>query len=115
LNAGVRLGLGSDFPVEKPDPLEGLFAAVNRTDLEGSPEGGWYPAEGLTPEEALRGFTVDAAFAGFVEDRRGRVAVGLDADFTLLDGDPLAVAPARLADLKVLAVVVDGAVFGAEP
>lgn len=113
LNAGVRLGLGSDFPVERPDPLEGLYAAVNRTDKAGAPNGGWYPEEALTAAEALRGFTVDAAFAGFVEAHRGRIAPGFDADLTLLDDDPTGVDPQRLDDLKVLGVVVGGQVFEA--
>ncbi len=110
-NAGVRLSLGSDFPVERPHPLEGLYAAVARADrTTGEPKGGWYPEEALTAEEALRGFTTDAAFAGFVEDRRGRLAPGMDADLTLLGGDPLTVAPAELKSLKVVGVIVGGKV-----
>ena len=107
---GVRLALGSDFPVERPHPLEGIYAAVTRRDAAGTPAGGWYVEEALTPEEALRGFTVDAAYAGLVEGRRGRIAPGLDADLTLLNGDPLSVAPDRLAGLEVLATVVAGRV-----
>lgn len=111
--AGVRLSLGSDFPVERPHPLEGLYAAVARADREtGEPKGGWYPEEALTAEEALRGFTADAAYAGFVEHRRGRIAPGMDADFTLLGGDPLTVAPVEIKDLKVVGVVVAGKVIG---
>ncbi len=108
--AGVRLALGSDFPVERPHPVEGLYAAVTRRDRAGQPAGGWYPEEALDPEEALRGFTTDAAWAGFVEDRRGRVAPGLDADLTLLDDDPTRVDPAKLATLTVVATVVAGEV-----
>ena len=113
--AGVRLALGSDFPVERPNPTEGLYAAVTRADAEGAPKGGWYPLEALTAEEALRGFTTDAAFAGFVEHRRGRLTPGMDADLTLLDGDPLTVAPERLDDLKILGVVVAGRVVYERP
>jgi predicted amidohydrolase YtcJ len=109
-NRGVRLSLGSDFPVERPDPVQGLYAAVTRRDAAGQPAGGWYPEEALTAEEALRGFTVDAAYAGFAEHRRGRIAPGMDADFTLLDEDPLTVPPDRLDDLRVRGVVVAGRV-----
>lgn len=110
--AGVRLALGSDFPVERPDPVLGLYAAVTRQDADGRPPGGWYPDEALTPVEALRGFTVDAAYAGHVEHRRGRIAPGFDADLTLLSDDPLRVPPDRLDDLQVLGVVVAGRVIG---
>ena len=106
--AGVRLALGSDFPVEQVDPLLGLQAAVTRQDAEGRPEGGWLPAQRLTPAQALQGFTRDAAYAGFAEDDVGTLAVGKRADFVLLDGDPLAVPAGRIADLRVLATYLDG-------
>jgi predicted amidohydrolase YtcJ len=69
----------------------------------------------LTPTEALRGFTVDAAWAGFMESEVGRLAPGLRADFVLLDADPLAILPAnRLPDMRVLSTWVDGvAVYSA--
>jgi predicted amidohydrolase YtcJ len=109
LAAGVRVPLGSDFPVERPHPLEGLHAAMWRTDGAGNPPGGWYPEERLTPEEALRGFTVDAAWAGFDETRWGRLAVGLAADLTVLSSDPLE-APEHVREAEVVAVMVDGRV-----
>jgi predicted amidohydrolase YtcJ len=110
LNAGVRLSLGSDFPVERPSPIDGLYAAVTRQNRKGEPAGGWYPEEALTAAEAVRGFTSDAAFAGFAEQRRGRIQPGFDADFTVLDADPLSVAPTRLKDLQVRTVIVAGTV-----
>ncbi|MCJ0825888.1 amidohydrolase [Luteimonas sp. 50] len=107
-DSGARLALGSDFPVESVDPRLGLYAAATRTDAQGQPAGGWHPEELLTNYEALRGFTLDAAYAGFAEDEVGSLAVGKRADFVLLAQDPLAVAPARLRDLAVLATYVDG-------
>lgn len=107
-DAGARLALGSDFPVEDIRPLLGLYAAVTRMDLSGQPAGGWYPNEKLTGYEALRGFTVDAAYAGFDEDRLGALTAGRRADFTVLDRDPLAVAPEELPKLKVQATWIDG-------
>lgn len=62
LSHGGRIALGSDFPVESPDPLKGFYAAVTRRGEDGrSPHGpgGWYPSEKLSRLEALRGFTVD--------------------------------------------------------
>ena len=112
---GVALALGSDFPVESPDPRLGLRAAVTRQDGEGRPAGGWLPDQVLTPAEALRGFTADAAWANRDEARVGRLAVGLRADFVILDADPLTIAPSALDDLVVRSTWVDGkAVYDAE-
>ena len=113
--AGVRLSLGSDFPVERPSPIDGLSSAVTRQDRAGEPAGGWYPQEALTALEAVTGFTADAAFAGFHEGRRGRIQPGFDADFTVLSADPLTVAPADLKALTVRAVVVAGRVAFVAP
>ncbi|MFP5374806.1 MAG: amidohydrolase [Gammaproteobacteria bacterium] len=107
-DSGARLAFGSDFPVESVDPRLGLHAAATRADLHGHPAGGWLPQEKLTAWEALRGFTRDAAWAGFAEDEVGTLAPGLRADFVLLDRDPLAVPPADLPALQVLATWVDG-------
>ena len=108
LQSNVRLALGSDAPVESADPRLGLYAAVTRRDLAGEPPGGWLPDQKLSPAEALRGFTADAAWAGFTEAEVGRLAPGLRADFVLLDADPLAVGAARLPTIKVLSTWVDG-------
>jgi predicted amidohydrolase YtcJ len=108
-DAGAHLALGSDFPIENPDVLAGLYAAVTRQDAAGRPEGGWRPEERLTAREALEGFTVGPAWASFEEARRGRLVPGLDADFVALSADPLE-GPARaLVDAQVVATVVAGA------
>lgn len=88
LAAGGRIVAGSDFPVEEVPPLLGLHAAVTRQDIHGKPPGGWYPAERLSLEEAVRIFTSEAAYASFSEHRRGRIAPGQDADITVF-GQPL--------------------------
>ncbi|HEY5849959.1 MAG TPA: amidohydrolase [Lysobacter sp.] len=107
-DSGARLALGSDFPVESVDPRFGLYAAATRSDSHGLPVGGWFPQEKLTAFEALRGFTLDAAYAGFAETEVGSLAVGKRADFVVLKEDPLAVPPARLRELTVQATYVDG-------
>jgi predicted amidohydrolase YtcJ len=107
-DAGVRLALGSDFPVESVDPRLGLYSAVARADADGKPAGGWRSEEKLTAYEALRGFTLDAAYAGFAEKEVGSLEAGKRADFVLLGADPLTVAPERLRDLPVIATYVDG-------
>lgn len=105
---GARLALGSDAPVESIDPRLGLYAAVARADAEGQPVGGWRPQEKLTNFEALRGFTLDAAYAGFAEQEVGSLEPGKRADFVVLAEDPLAADPAALRILTVLATYVDG-------
>jgi len=107
-DSGARLALGSDFPVESVDPRFGLYAAATRADAQGLPAGGWFPQEKLTAFEALRGFTIDAAYAGFAEAQVGSLAVGKRADFVVLTQDPLAIAPNGLRDLTVQATYVDG-------
>jgi hypothetical protein len=107
-DSGARVALGSDFPVESVDPRLGLYAAVTRTDAEGLPAGGWRPEEKLTAYEALRGFTLDAAYAGFAEAEVGSLEVGKRADFVVLAQDPLTVEPAQLRNLDVRATYVDG-------
>ncbi len=108
LDAGVRLCLGSDVPVASPDPRLGMWAAVTRRTPEGTPPGGWNPAERLSPAEALAGYTSWAAFAAFEEDWRGRIAPGYAADLTVLDRDPTAGDPATILQAKVLRTVVAG-------
>ena len=116
LDSGARLALGSDFPVESPDPRLGLYAAVTRQDREGQPPGGWLPGQKLSATEALRGFTSDAAYAGFDEGEVGRLAPGLHADFVILEDDPLSVPAAQLDDLRIRSTWVDGKpVFEAGP
>lgn len=108
LNSGAHLALGSDFPVESPDPRLGLYAAVTRQDREGHPPGGWFPGQRMTRAEALRGFTADAAWAGFDENKVGRLAPGLHADFVMLAADPFTVPDSQIDDLKIRSTWVDG-------
>jgi predicted amidohydrolase YtcJ len=108
LKNGVTLAFGSDYPIEAPDPLAGWAAAISRQGPDGQPEGGWRPEERITREAAWRAYTMDAAYAGFAEDRFGRLAAGQAADFVLLDRDPLTASPAELRATKVLETWVGG-------
>ena len=110
LNAGARLALGSDFPVERPDPLLGLYAAVTRQDLDGKPAGGWLPEQRLTRAEALRGFTRDAAWSLFLDDQVGTIEVGKRADLVVFARDPMTVEAAEIPRAGVDLTVVDGRV-----
>jgi predicted amidohydrolase YtcJ len=110
LNAGGRLALGSDFPVESVNPFFGIYSAVTRQDQKGNPPGGWYPDQKLTLAEAVRGFTSDAAYAAFEEKSRGTIEPGKLADFTIVDGDFYAMPQGDLFKTKVKHTVVDGKV-----
>jgi predicted amidohydrolase YtcJ len=110
LDAGGRLALGSDFPVERVDPLLGLHAAVTRQDLDGAPAGGWLPGERLDRDEALRGFTLDAAHSLFLDHLVGSLAVGKRADLVVFERDPMTVPAAEIPAVRVDLTVVDGEV-----
>jgi predicted amidohydrolase YtcJ len=85
LDKGIPLAAGSDFPVEDVGPLLGIYAAVTRQDAAGKPDGGWYPKQRLTLDEAIGAFTRGAAYAEFAENSRGLIAVGREADLTVFD------------------------------
>lgn len=108
MNVGGRLAFGSDAPVEPADPWAGFAAAISRTDAEGEPFGGWFPQETVSREAALSGFTSDAAFAGFAEERFGRLILGERADFLLVDRDPLLASPDDIRATKVMQVWIGG-------
>ena len=110
LELGARLALGSDFPVERVDPLLGLHAAVTRQDVEGRPAGGWLPDQRLTREEALRGFTLDAAWSLFLDDQVGSLEPGKRADLVVWERDPMAVPAGSIPDVRVDSTLVDGRV-----
>jgi predicted amidohydrolase YtcJ len=108
LKSGARLAVGTDFPVESPNPFPGLSAAISRQDISGQPPGGWIPSERLTFEQALAAYTRGAAYAGFAEDRIGALEPGKWADFVIVDRDPTKVNPQELARTEVLETWVAG-------
>jgi predicted amidohydrolase YtcJ len=108
LDSGARLALGSDFPVEHVNPMLGIHAAVTRQDVKGWPQGGWYPQQKLSREEAVRGFTLDAAYAGFMEKSVGSLESGKRADFIVLDQNVFEIEAAEIHTIKVLQTWLDG-------
>lgn len=106
--SGGRIAFGSDWPVVAPDVIRGLYCAVARKTPEGTPAGGWQPHLALTPESALRHYTIDAAFAGFAEKERGSIAVGKRADLVVLSRDLLSGPPERILQTRALLTLFGG-------
>jgi len=111
LDHGARLALGSDAPVESPNPFWGLHAAVTRRRADGSPSAeGWYPEQKLTMAEAWEGFTLGPAYAAGMENRLGRLALGYLADLIVLDAsqDPFTCNSDDLLEMQSSATMVGG-------
>jgi predicted amidohydrolase YtcJ len=109
MNAGVPVASGSDFPVESPDPMLGLYAAITRRDLDGKlPAGGWFPDQRMTPAEALKSFTATGAWLAFREEDLGTLEVGKQADFVVVDHDVIGGDPEQIPRSKVVWTVVGG-------
>ena len=108
LKNGVPLAFGSDYPVESPDPWAGWAVAFTRQDADGSPFGGWRPEERVTREQAWWAFTQGGAYAGFAEEKFGRLAVGQAADFIIVDRDPFLSSPSELRATRVEETWVGG-------
>ncbi|WP_105264784.1 amidohydrolase [Pseudoalteromonas sp. T1lg76] len=87
LAQGSKVAAGSDFPVELANPFHGLYSAITRQDHNGQPQEGWRPQELLTREQALRAFTLDAAYSAQQEFKLGSLEKGKWADFILIDTD----------------------------
>ena len=108
LKNGSTLAFGSDYPVEQPDPWAGWAAAFTRQGADGQPYGGWRPEEAVTREQAWWAYTGGGAYAGFAEDKFGRLAPGQRADFIIVDRDPLLASPSDLRATKVEETWVGG-------
>ena len=110
---GARLTFNADNPGSDHSIFYGLHAAITRRDKQLQPPGGWYPAERLTIEEAIRGYTSWSAYAAFREDQTGIIAKGRWADLTVMDIDPFALAgsaPEKILAGRIRATIVSGKV-----
>jgi predicted amidohydrolase YtcJ len=109
LDAGTVLAFGSDCPVEPLDPLVGIHAAVTRRRADGSPgPEGWHPGERITVEEAVRAYTLGAAYASGEEQEKGSITPGKLADLVVLSQDIFAIAPMAILETEVEATILDG-------
>ncbi len=105
INEGIVIPCGSDFPVETNNPLVGIYHAVTRQDESGYPDGGWLPEQKMTIEEAIKGYTIWAAYSAFQEDILGSIEIGKYADFTILDKDILSIESSEILNAKPIYTV----------
>ena len=106
---------GSDAPVERGEPMIEFYAAVARKDQKGFTGEGWHAEEKVSREEALKMFTLWAAFAAFEEKLRGSLEVGKLADLTVLAADIMTIPEAEILRTKCAMTVIGGeVVFGAD-
>lgn len=108
LEAKATVAFGSDWDVAPISPILGIAAAVTRRTIDGRNPGGWVPAQKIGVEEALRAYTVSAAYAAFEEKDKGSLSPGKLADFIVLGADPFRVRPEELEKIEVDATVVGG-------
>ena len=115
LDYAGKVVLGTDFPIENISPLETFYAAISRKDKEGKPEGGFYPDEALSREDALRGMTIWPAFSNFENAYKGSLEAGKDADFVILTQDIMKISEEEILRTFVERTFVNGVeVFYAE-
>ena len=110
IDSGSRLAFGSDWFVAPPSPIEGIFGAVTRRTIDDRNPDGWVPEQKIGVEEALRAYTIDAAYASFDETAKGSIERGKLADLVLLDRDITRIAPASIRDARILLTIVGGRV-----
>ncbi len=108
LQSAGMVALGTDFPIEGIDPLRTFYSAVFRQDEKGYPDGGFTPDQKLTREQALRGMTIWAAYAGFEEKVKGSLEVGKWADFVVLDQDIMTAPQENILKTKVVMTFLGG-------
>jgi predicted amidohydrolase YtcJ len=108
LDDGATLTFGSDWTVAPLDPIAGIYAAVTRRTLDDKNPDGWFPKQKISVEQALRCYTANNAYAGFQEDRLGKLKTGMLADFVVLSRDLFAIAPEKIRETEVLRTIVNG-------
>ena len=109
ISNGAVVAFGTDWPVAPLNPLLGIYAAVTRRTVDGKNPDGWIPEEKISVEDAIKCYTLNAAYASFEEKLKGSIEVGKLADFVVLSDDILSIDPVKIKD-----VVVEMTVFDAE-
>jgi len=108
LKTGAKVINGTDAPVEPLTPIASFYASVSRMTLSGEPEGGYEADEKMTREQALRSYTLDAAYGAFEENIKGSIKPGKLADFTVFSQDIMTVDERKLLDTEVVMTILGG-------
>ena len=108
LEINGRIALGTDFPVEKVNPMLTFYAAVARKDLSGYPEDGFQIKNGLSREETLKGMTIWAAYSNFEEKEKGSLEVNKFADFVILDQDIMTIPIKEVPNIEINGTYING-------
>jgi predicted amidohydrolase YtcJ len=111
LKSGAHIVNGTDVPVEPINPIASFFASVTRQTLKGEPAGGYEPEEKMTRAQALKSYTLDAAYGAFEENIKGSIAVGKLADFTVFTKDLMTIADSEILSTEVAMTIVGGKVM----
>jgi predicted amidohydrolase YtcJ len=111
LKTGARIVNGTDVPVEPINPVASFFASVTRQTLQGQPEGGYEPEEKMMRQQALKSYTLDAAYGAFEENSKGSIRPGKLADFTVFSQDIMQVPDDQLLKTEVMMTIVGGQVL----
>ncbi len=110
LDNKVKMSFGSDWTVAPLNPLLGIYAAVTRRTIDGKNPRGWFPEQKISVEQAIRAYTIDAAYGAFEEHEKGSVEVGKLADFVVVSEDLLRIDPIRIENVSVDMTIVGGVV-----
>ena len=110
LKTGAIVINGTDVPVEPINPIASFFASVTRQTLKGEPEGGYEPEEKMTRAQALKSYTLDAAFGEFEEKSKGSIEAGKLADFTVFSKDIMTVPDNEILSTEITMTIMGGKV-----
>jgi len=109
-SGGGIVAFGSDWPVVTLSPWPGIQNAVTRQTLEGKPAGGWIPSERISLADAIKGYTLNAAYSGHREKDEGSLEAGKLADFIVVSQDLFKIEPSKIGVTQVLLTMVGGQV-----
>jgi predicted amidohydrolase YtcJ len=107
-DSGATLAFASDWNVAEMEPEIGIYTALTRKGLDGKPEGGWIPEQTIDIETAVKGYTINGAWANFVEGNRGSLVPGKYADMVLVSEDIFTIPVERIKDSRTVWTVVGG-------
>ncbi|MEA5461225.1 amidohydrolase [Arcicella sp. LKC2W] len=108
LDAGIKLCMGSDWSVAPLNAILGIYAAVTRQTVDGGNPMGWIPKQKISVADAIKGYTINNAFAAFEEKEKGSIEPGKLADMVVLSDDILTIKPEKIQNVKVLMTIFDG-------